>query len=154
MFVVVFAAGATAWWAAHRVGPDLSIITTAASLLGYDETGPSAHVVGYTSEKSAGAPAQAGTSATAGYCAAGAAPTYSGHFEGLKAAVGDEMGAPTECAHTTTTDGDTVQMTTTGLAAYDPSTDTASFTDGWRHWAMTPHGLVTWEGVDPNPPTG
>jgi hypothetical protein len=38
--------------------------------------------------------------------------------------------------------------------AYSKLTNTVSFTDGWRHWAITANGAVTWEGTDPNPPPG
>jgi hypothetical protein len=154
LFVVLFAGVATAWWAGHKLGPDLSIISTVASAFGIGDTSPAAHAaVGYTSA-GAEAAAQPRTSDSAGFCAAGATPTYASDFTTLKDAVGEQMGTPIECAHTAATNEDTIQLTTTGLAVYDPTTNTASFTDGWRHWAITPHGLMTWEGMDPNPPTG
>ena len=52
------------------------------------------------------------------------------------------MGAPLECEHPASGNGDTIQQTTTGLAAYTSATNTVSFTDGWRHWAITPSGFV------------
>ena len=49
--------------------------------------------------------------------------------------------------------GDLIQQTTTGLVVYDKLGDTVSFTDGWRHWAITPSGPVAWEGTDAAPPS-
>ena len=34
---------------------------------------------------------------------------------------------------------------------YRPSTGELSSTDGWHHWALTPGGLVAWEGQDRPP---
>ena len=62
------------------------------------------------------------------------------------------MGTPVECEHPADTSGDTVQQTTTGLAAYTQATNTVSFTDGWRHWAISPSGFVSWEGTESTPP--
>jgi hypothetical protein len=73
-------------------------------------------------------------------------------FNTLRQRVGDGMGSPVECEYATSPSGDTQQQTTTGLAAYNELTNTVSFTDGWRHWAITPKGFVTWEGTQPNPP--
>jgi hypothetical protein len=33
------------------------------------------------------------------------------------------------------------------------ATNTATFTDGWRHWALTEHGLIVWEGDAVDPPS-
>jgi hypothetical protein len=72
----------------------------------------------------------------------------------LKQQVGNTIGAPIECEHSTSPAGDTIQQTTTGLVAYTRLSNTVTFTDGWRHWAMTPRGLVIWEGTDSTPPPG
>ena len=66
--------------------------------------------------------------------------------------LGDSMGTPLECEHGTGTPGNTVQQTSTGLAAYDGASNSEAFTDGWRHWALTPQGLLTWEGTTAEPP--
>jgi hypothetical protein len=160
--LVVLAAGiATAWWAGHKIGFDLSGISTAASVLGLTETAQAQvpqRVVGY-SPGPAAASADAGqatqsSAAAAAYCDPGQVPAFALGLADLKQQLGDTMGTPVECEHVASAGGDTVQKTTTGLAAYNRATNTVSFTDGWRHWALTPGGLVTWEGTDPNPPTG
>jgi hypothetical protein len=62
------------------------------------------------------------------------------------------MGVPVECTHPGSAVSDTIQQTSTGLAEFNQLTGTASFTDGWRHWALTPTGLVAWEGSQSEPP--
>jgi hypothetical protein len=150
--LIVLAAGcATAWWAGHKLGMDLSSVTVAASVLGLTETGRATHgPAGYQPTLDVQR-AQAGT---APYCAAGQSPAFAATLTELKQQVGNAMGAPLECEHPTSAIGDTIQQTTTGLVAYTKLTNTVSFTDGWRHWALTPRGPVTWEGTDPNPPPG
>jgi uncharacterized protein len=85
------------------------------------------------------------------FCAAAQEPRFDSGFADLRARVGPTMGQPTECEHADGGTGDTLQETTTGLAFYRKSTNTATFTDGWRHWGLTPAGLVYWEGesIDP-----
>jgi len=148
--LIVLAAGfTTAWWAGHLVGMDLSSVTVAASILGLTETGRLTHgAAGYQPN----ADAQANQSGTAPYCNPGQSPAFVLGVSDLKKQVGSAMGAPLECEHPTSAIGDTIQQTTTGLVAYTRLTNTVSFTDGWRHWAITPRGPVTWEGTDPNPP--
>ena len=73
-------------------------------------------------------------------------------FAFLKSLLGDVMGDPLECEHANPENGDTLQQTTTGLSFYRKSTNTATFTDGWSHWAWTTHGLVTWTGDAIDPP--
>jgi hypothetical protein len=144
--LVVLAAGvATAWWASHQIGMDLSSVTSLVSILGITETGRLTHgAVGYN----ANAPAnEAGP-----YCAPGQAPAFALGLSGLKQRLGETMGAPLECEHPASGNGDTIQQTTTGLAAYASATNTVSFTDGWRHWAIAPSGFVQWEGVASSPP--
>jgi hypothetical protein len=150
--LIVLAAGcATAWWTGHKLGMDLSSVTTVASILGLTETGRLTHgAAGYHPN----ADVQADQPAAAPYCNPGQSPVFAVGMADLKQRLGNAMGAPLECEHPTSAIGDTVQQTTTGLAAYNKLTNTVSFTDGWRHWAQTPHGPVTWEGTDPNPPPG
>jgi hypothetical protein len=152
LLVVVAAAIVTAYWAGHSIGMNLSGISTVASVLGIDETASTTRQVGY-------AGARASTQAApvaAPYCQPGQQPAFGNGIAQLHAAIGDAMGAPVECEHAASVAGDTVQQTSTGLAAYDHKTNSESFTDGWRHWALTPKGLVTWEGTsaDPPAPTG
>jgi hypothetical protein len=150
--LVVLAAGvATAWWAGRQIGMDLSSITSIVSILGITETGRLTHgAVGYN----ANAPTVEvqGAQSAAPYCSSGQVPTFALGLSGLKQRLGDTMGAPLECEHPASANGDAIQQTTTGLAAYTSLTDTVSFTDGWRHWAMTPSGFTQWEGTEPNPP--
>jgi hypothetical protein len=148
--LVVLAAGvATAWWAGHKVGMDLSSLSTAASILGLTETGRITHgAVGYTARAQAVQQDQA----VAPYCRPGQVPAFALGLSGLKERLGDAMGSPVECEHASSPTGDTLQQTTTGLAAYKTLTNTVSFTDGWRHWAITPGGFVAWEGTESDPP--
>jgi len=150
--LIVLAAGfLTAWWAGHKLGMDLSSVTAAASILGFTQTGRVSHgASGY--QPNVGV--QADQAAAAPYCSPGQTAAFAGGLAGLKQQLGNAMGTPLECEHSTSAIGDTIQQTTTGLAAYNKSTNTASFTDGWRHWAITTRGPVNWEGTDSNPPPG
>jgi len=162
--LIVLAAGvATAWYAGHRLGFDLSGITTVAAVFGLtdDPRNVQHTAVGYAPGATAHAAAadEASSSAAAAgtlaaYCNPGQSPAFALGLADLKQRLGDTMGTPVECEHPASATGDTVQQTTTGLAAYDHATNTVSFTDGWRHWAITPRGFVIWEGTDSNPPTG
>jgi hypothetical protein len=62
------------------------------------------------------------------------------------------MGDPVECAHPNDANGDVLQQTTTGLSFWRKSTNTPTFTDGYRHWGLTPSGLVSWVGSAIDPP--
>jgi hypothetical protein len=64
----------------------------------------------------------------------------------LKLRLGERMGEPLECERPVDNYGSTVQITTTGLAAYDQRSQILSFTDRWRHWALTQGHLVSWDG--------
>ena len=79
------------------------------------------------------------------FCADGQAPRFVLGFAALKARLGAAMGEPLECEHPGP-DGQMLQRTTAGLAVYDGRANRASFTDGWRSWALAPGGLVAWEG--------
>lgn len=85
-------------------------------------------------------------------CPPGASPSFQLGFAALKAEVGEAMGQPIECERANPENGDTLQRTTTGLAFYRKSTNTPTFTDGYRHWALTPAGLVPWTGASVDPP--
>ena len=89
-----------------------------------------------------------------GVCPPGEAPTFSFGFAALKAELGPIMGEPTGCTFLNRGNGDVVQGTTTGLAVWRKATNVPTFTEGYRHWALTPGGLEHWEGsavweVDP-----
>lgn len=99
-----------------------------------------------------GQPAPAALAQSAPFCAPGSAPTFVQGFAQLKARLGDIMGDPLECEHTDGSNGDVLQQTTTGLSFWRKATNTATFTDGYRHWALTSRGLLTWEGASIDPP--
>ena len=86
------------------------------------------------------------------FCQPGEAPTFRLGFALLREQLGPTMGEPVECEHRDLSTGDTLQRTTTGLAYYRRATNTASFTDGYRHWGWTADGVVAWEGAGPDPP--
>jgi lysophospholipase L1-like esterase len=92
-------------------------------------------------------PAQAAQS-----CGPGEVPVFSFGFAELKRQLGPVMGDPLECERFEVATGDTQQSTTTGLSFYRARTNTPTFTDGYRHWALTSAGLVTWEGSSIDPP--
>src|SRR5262249_51136550 len=54
----------------------------------------------------------------------------------LKAQLGPIMGEPRECEHPVDSDGNTVQLTSTGRATFIQRTQTLMFTNGWRTWAL------------------
>jgi hypothetical protein len=70
----------------------------------------------------------------------------------LKAALGADMGEPTECERVTSAAGDTEQQTTTGLVYYRASTNAVAFTNGFDHWALDPQGVIHWTGDSVDPP--
>jgi hypothetical protein len=90
---------------------------------------------------------------SAPFCQPGQSPAFANGLAALRAQLGDVMGSPLECEHSSTTAGDTVQQTSTGLAAYSSVTNTVTFTDGWRHWALHDAALVSWEGTESAPRT-
>jgi hypothetical protein len=91
-------------------------------------------------------------SAQASFCQSGEQPTFRFGFGTLKEQLGPAMGSPVECEHPNSANGDTLQKTTTGLAFYRKSTNTPTFTDGYRHWALTVAGVASWEGDAVDPP--
>jgi hypothetical protein len=149
MFVLV-AGAATAYWAGERIGMDLSSLSAIPRLLGLSQT----------SRPITGAPVHiaqpvdlAPAPSTAAFCQPGQTPEFVHGLAALKQQLGDTMGTPVECEHPATAAGDTVQQTTTGLAAYHSQSNTVTFTDGWQHWALTPSGVVSWEGTQSEPPS-
>jgi hypothetical protein len=147
LLIVLAAGAATAWWAGQQGALNLSAIQTVASVLGITETVGTTRPVGYSQarEQEAGAP-------PAPYCRPGETPAFANGLAALKQQVGNVMGTPVECEHAASIVGDTVQQTSTGLAAYNSLTNTDTFTDGWHHWALTPNGLVAWDGTESQPP--
>src|SRR3954454_15461276 len=97
-------------------------------------------------------PASSALAQAAPFCSPGTSPRFVAGFADLKARVGAAMGDPLECEHTDGSTGDVLQQTTTGLAFWRKSTNTPTFTDGYRHWGLTPAGLLSWEGSAVDPP--
>lgn len=86
-------------------------------------------------------------------CQAGQAPSFVLGFATLRQHVGPAMGEAVTCEFPDPNGtGDVHQQTTTGLAFWRKATNTPTFTDGYRHWAWTPEGLVAWTGDSVDPP--
>jgi hypothetical protein len=83
-----------------------------------------------------------------------AVPRFVHAMADLRARLGADMGAPTDCERVVDSNGDTEQKTTTGLAYYRVEINSAVFTNGVDHWALTTDGLVHWTGDDVTPPAG
>jgi hypothetical protein len=93
-----------------------------------------------------------GTKPTVAVGCASDRPTFGAELGQLRQALGDDiMGEARECPHVDRVTGDRVQVTSTGLAAYRESEGRATFTDGYRHWALDVHGLMYWEGDSSEP---
>jgi hypothetical protein len=86
------------------------------------------------------------------FCAPGQAPAFVYGIAALRDRLGQTMGAPLECEHVDAQSGDAVQRTTTGLAYYRPSINTAIFTDGETHWALSEGTVLLWRGPSVRPP--
>jgi hypothetical protein len=86
------------------------------------------------------------------HCQPGRSPELQFGIKALADRLGAPMGSPVECEHVDAESGDTIQHTTTGLAYYRPSINTAIFTDGSTHWALTADGLVLWRNQSVTPP--
>lgn len=97
-------------------------------------------------------PSHAAAAQAAPYCLSGQVPQFDGGFVTLSRLLRGAMGDPLDCEHLNPENGDTLQRTTTGLAYSRTSTRISSFTDGHRHWALTPDGLLYWEGGEIDPP--
>jgi hypothetical protein len=159
--LVLMAGAMTAWWAGQSVsvGVNVSGLNTAARVLGlFDRTHPQRESVGFDPNNPNLAPtttdAEAGTSPSAAYCLNGQSPQFALGALDLRRQIGEAIGVPLECEHAGSAAGETLQQTTTGLVDYQAGTNTVTFTDGWHHWALTPQGMVAWEGSQSNPPSG
>ena len=91
--------------------------------------------------------------ATPGAPANGDCASLAGEFTALQKTIGATIGQPLECAHTDPSTGDTLQRTSTGLAIFRRDAQMPSFTDGFHRWALTAHGVITWEGDALDPPS-
>ena len=86
-------------------------------------------------------------------CSDGEALRFNQGLAALKARLGERMGTPIECERVDAASGDTLQATTSGLAYYRRATNTATFTNGWDHWALSATTVVYWAGEQVEPPT-
>jgi hypothetical protein len=86
------------------------------------------------------------------FCAPGTTPEFLFGFAELRRQVGAPMGDPIECEHPDPSSGDSLQLTTTGLAYYRQSTNTPTFFNGTDRWGLTASGLVHWTGDSLDPP--
>jgi hypothetical protein len=92
-------------------------------------------------------------SPAAPYCRAGEQPQFRFGFATLSTQLGARMGRPTSCEYDDPRgSGDTLQNADNGLAVYRRSTETATFTTGAEHWAISGTGIVYWTGDSIDPP--
>jgi len=87
-----------------------------------------------------------GAGEPAPYCRSGQSPAFRfAPFGLLESVLPKLVGNPLECAHRDPSNGETVQVTSTGLAYYRRSSMLPSFAVGEEHWALAsdPAGL-TW----------
>jgi hypothetical protein len=154
LLVVVAAGAATFWWAGHQIGMDLSSLATVASVLGIRDTHPPRYDARAVTHSPAIEAAPVAAMDDAPYCNPGQTPAFGLGLAELQAQLGETMGTPVECEHGSSTAGDSVQQTTTGLAAYNKASNTLTFTDGWRHWALRSGSVLSWEGTQSDPPMG
>jgi hypothetical protein len=79
-------------------------------------------------------------------------PTFLGTLGSLKLRLGVRMADAADCERPIDEDGNTQQLTTTGLAYYRHRLNVAAFTNGWDHWALIESQLVHWTGQAVDPP--
>jgi hypothetical protein len=87
------------------------------------------------------------------FCTLGQTPRFQFGFADIAAQLGDIVGQPIDCEHGDAWTPNTIQATTTGLALYDPCTNTPSFVRGVERWSLTPTGLQYWSGQGTPPPS-
>ncbi len=156
--LLVMAVGILAGWQiSQKLGVDLSGTARLAGSLGFVEPSRPPHVqsgsVVVAGVRAGATPTSGnGSAPPAAFCPAGERPRFQFGFAELKAQLGATMGDPVECEHANADNGDTLQQTTTGLAFYRKTTNTATFTNGPEHWALTRSGVVQWQGDSPDPP--
>ncbi len=80
-------------------------------------------------------------------------PRFLGALAALKARLGAAMGEAAGCERQVDVEGNTEQLTTTGLAYYRRRLNQAAFTTGWEHWALADNELLQWAGDNVEPPT-
>ena len=79
------------------------------------------------------------------YCLPGKSPEFVHGNAALKVVLGDTMGSPITCEYPDPNGtGDVHLKTDNGLGFWRKSTNTATFTNGYDHWALVPQGTVHW----------
>jgi hypothetical protein len=113
---------------------------------------PSSSPAAPPAQPTASAPALSRAAVIQSLCDAGQ-PSFLGSLGSLKERLGARMGDPRVCERQIDSDGNTEQMTTTGLAYYRRGMNAAIFTTGYEHWALVGNKLLYWTGdaVDPPP---
>jgi len=86
------------------------------------------------------------------FCQTDESPAFTFGFAALSDLLDSRMGRPLECEHPDIATGDTLQLTTTGLAVYRRCTNTPTFAIAQDHWALTPEGPLHWTGPSVDPP--
>jgi hypothetical protein len=158
VLVIVLAGGYLATvLISHSIGFDLSGLSTVATYFGYNPPDRTTRApTGFTSSSVTAvaiAPSVSSSPVAANtYCSGGETPHYANGFQLLKDQLGDAMGDPMECEHVIDTQGDTQQMTSTGLASYDKRANATIFSQGPDHWQINATGLTQWTGDTPPTP--
>lgn len=69
-------------------------------------------------------------------CGQGAPPRFTGVFLGLARQLGEEIGKPVACAKLDKATGNTVQVTSLGMATFNRDTRAVTFSNGERSWSL------------------
>jgi hypothetical protein len=144
LVLVLAASICSALWASMSIHIDATGLGTAPAAIGFGMwSGRPAHShPGFT------APVQSENRASTAICVA-ERPLFVLGLADLKAELGDVMGDPLECERAINSQGDTVQLTTTGIAGYVQLTQTISFTRGERYWVQVAGRLLAGDGHRP-----
>jgi hypothetical protein len=88
------------------------------------------------------------------YCLPGQVPSFEPGLSELNDQIGGLLGEPLECLHPDLGSGDSIQVTSTGLAVIQARTNLPGFVSGEEHWQLTPDGVVYWTepAAAPAPP--
>jgi len=78
------------------------------------------------------------------YCLPGQVPAFEPGLSELNDQIGGLLGEPLECLHPDQDSGDSIQVTSTGLAVIQARTNLPGFVSGEEHWQLTPQGVVYW----------
>jgi hypothetical protein len=136
ILLVLVAGLGSARWVTESTYLDLAGIANVPSALGFTMW------AGHVPRRHPGAAAPAFAETVAAPTCSPDYPTFVLGMADLKSRVGPLMGEPVECERAVDAEGDTKQLTTTGVAEYAERTRTVTFTDGLRHWALSAGSFV------------